>query len=118
MKLSPNEATSYTYKIGTIMAPLLYQVNLNQGTSSVTVNGQTDNIQETYGIIVSQITKDFETLIFLTSQYNNEDLVNQTLSIILTFTLDSMNVFTFPPITATYLDFKPLLSEGARFPDS
>jgi hypothetical protein len=56
VKLSPNSATSYTYKIGTTMAPLLYQVNLNQGTSSVTVNGQTENIQETYGIVVSQIT--------------------------------------------------------------
>ena len=39
-------------------------------------------------------------------------------NIILTFTLDSMNVLTFPPITATYLEIKPLLSEGARFPDS
>ena len=32
------------------------KINLNKGTSSVTVNGQTDNIQETYGIIISQIT--------------------------------------------------------------
>ncbi len=56
VKLNPNVATSYTYKIGTAMVPLLYQVNLNRGTSSVTVNGYTDNIQETYGIIESQTT--------------------------------------------------------------
>jgi hypothetical protein len=68
--LTPNATTSYTYKIGTGMVPLIFKVNLNQGTSSVTVNGYTDKITETYGIFVSQITKDFETFIFLTSQYN------------------------------------------------
>jgi hypothetical protein len=68
--LTPNATTSYTYKIGTSMAPLIFKVNLNKGTSSVTVNGYTDKITETYGIFVSQITKDFETFIFLTSQYN------------------------------------------------
>ena len=37
--LTPNLPTNYTYKIGSAMVPLLFQVNLNKGTSSVTVNG-------------------------------------------------------------------------------
>ncbi len=37
--LTPNLPTNYTYKIGTAMVPLIFKVNLNQGTSSVTVNG-------------------------------------------------------------------------------
>jgi hypothetical protein len=36
---NPNVATNFTYKIGTAMVPLLYTINLNLGTSSVTVNG-------------------------------------------------------------------------------
>ncbi len=37
--LIPNVATSYIYKIGTVMVPILFKINLNLGTSSVTVNG-------------------------------------------------------------------------------
>jgi hypothetical protein len=54
----------------------------------------------------------------LVSQYNDDDLADQVLKITLKFTLDNKNEFTFPTISATYLNNTPSLSEGAKLEDS
>jgi hypothetical protein len=48
--LSPNAETKYTYIIGSTMIPLQFTASLKTGTASLAVNGNTNNIEETFGL--------------------------------------------------------------------
>jgi hypothetical protein len=48
--LTPSVATSFEYTIGSVMISQTYKINLIYGTSSISVNGQFNDILNTYGI--------------------------------------------------------------------
>ena len=75
----------YNYKIGSEMTPLLYTISHNSGTASVSVNGDTTDIESTYGIIISQKASGRNTIISLYSNYNEVNLIDKSLVIQLTF---------------------------------
>jgi hypothetical protein len=54
VKLTPDYETNYTYIIGSQMAPIQYRVSSVNGTSKITVNGDQYNIEQTYGVILTQ----------------------------------------------------------------
>jgi hypothetical protein len=58
------------------MVPQLYKITVATGTSSIVVNGNSDNLDYMYGIIINQETSGNDTLIYLTSLYFKKDLVN------------------------------------------
>jgi hypothetical protein len=79
----------YNYKIGSEMTPLLYTISYNSGTASVTVNGDTTDIESTYGVIISQKTYGSNTIISLHSSYDEVNLIDKSLVIKLTFTFNN-----------------------------
>ena len=96
----PDYETNYIYSIGSKMSPLIYTVFGAAGTASIVVNGNTDNIETTFGVTFSQVLSGEDTLIYLSSQYFEVDLADQELQIILTFTRNDNQAYVFPKITA------------------
>ena len=83
------------------------------------MNGDDINIESTYGVILSQETSGNDILIYITSLYFENDLANKKFQIILTFTQSSNKSYTFPIITATYLnDNTPPFFKVTRLPES
>jgi hypothetical protein len=86
------------------MEPIQFSISLNGGTASIgSVNGDTEDLVQTYGLILTQYTSGDDTLIFLRFFYFENDLAGKDLRIIVIFTLPNNNVFTFPTVTASYI---------------
>ncbi len=68
------------------------------------MNGDEDNIVETYGVILNQETSGEDVLIYITSLYFEKDLADKSLQIIIKFTQTSNTTYIFPTITAIYLN--------------
>jgi hypothetical protein len=79
----------YNYKIGSEMTPLLYTISHNSGTASVSVNGDTTDIESNYGVIISQKTYGSNTIISLHSSYYEVNLIDKSLVIELTFAFNN-----------------------------
>jgi hypothetical protein len=70
-------------------------------------------------VILNQETSGEDVLIYITSLYFEKDLADKSLQIILKFTKFSNISYTFPTITAVYLnDNTPPFFRVAKLPDS
>jgi hypothetical protein len=67
--LTPIESTSFNYFIGSRLISRTYKINLNYGTTSFSVNGQTSDIENKYGITLKKFTENENTLIEFVFNY-------------------------------------------------
>jgi hypothetical protein len=100
------------------MLSIQFSISVSIGVASISVNGETKNLDTKYGLILSQQASGNDTNIFLNSFYFNDDLANKDIQILLTFTLKNKNSYTFPLITATYLPNTPPFFDGGSLTDS
>ncbi len=83
------------------------------------MNGEKDNIVETYGVILNQEKSGEDVLIYITSLYFEKDFADKSLQIIIKFTQTSNMTYIFPTITAIYLnDNTPPFFRVAKMPES
>ncbi len=69
------------------MQPLSFKVNFLVDTFSLVVNEQIDTPYEFYGLVLNVMKKAPDTIIYLHSMYDKDDLAGYVLNINLSFTL-------------------------------